>query len=60
MTSTQRADASPARAYALRICAHCAQNFEPKTTWQKFCATPCRIAAHEAQRGKTLYFKRKK
>jgi hypothetical protein len=31
-------------------CKNCGREFIPKTTWQKFCDNPCRVAWHIAAR----------
>ncbi len=36
---------------SLKPCAHCGELFRPKTTWQKFCKTDCKLADHERRHG---------
>lgn len=37
-----------------RICKNCGKGFEPRTSWQTYCAEPCRVEAWEGKTGKTL------
>ncbi len=36
---------------SLKPCRHCETLFRARTTWQKFCSEPCKLAYHEAKRG---------
>ncbi len=36
---------------SMKPCLHCQQMFKPKTTWQKYCGTECRLAFHEKKHG---------
>ena len=36
----------------LKGCTHCGKEFRANTTWQKFCSENCKLAHHEAKRGR--------
>lgn len=37
---------------SLKPCVHCGELFRYRTTWQKFCSEPCKLAYHEAKHGR--------
>lgn len=55
-TEEKRTVIQPFSHNALRYsCEHCKQNFERKTSWQKYCSTECRMQAHaEKHNGKVF------
>jgi hypothetical protein len=38
----------------IKVCLHCGNDFEMKTTWQKYCSEDCRKTAYEIRTGKKL------
>jgi hypothetical protein len=44
--------------WKIGFCLHCAQEFEKKTVWQKFCSEFCRMANYEQRTGKKLKIKK--
>jgi hypothetical protein len=38
-------------------CVHCGEQFEQRTTWQKYCSEPCKVKAYELRTGKKWYGK---
>lgn len=47
-----RDNASPTK--KIKVCKHCGNDFEMRTTWQKYCSEDCRKDAYEARTGKKL------
>lgn len=36
------------------LCLHCGKSYERRTSWQKYCATDCRLQSHAAKHGQTF------